>query len=215
MKIIDAIENFINSIKKTPPRLHVVINDPVGIVVAKVFFCDDLNRFMYETNNFPGLCPYCHNTLQKIPNLEFKTRTRKDIVCTYDGFYIVSEKFKSFCDEQGFNDLTFIPLKNSPGHYYFEPQTFFPVNEEITIFEHTGEPCSHCGKYNWFGGAHRIFSKFHLSEDDNFIQRSQEFSGDKCRKFFLIIIGLKTEKLLKEHGLVADYTEEIHFLDRD
>ena len=100
MKIIDAIENFINSIKKTPPRLHVVISDPVGIVVAKVFFCDDLNRFMYETNNFPGLCPYCHNTLQKIPNLEFKTRTRKDIVCTYDGFYIVSEKFKSFCDEQ-------------------------------------------------------------------------------------------------------------------
>lgn len=212
MKIIDAIENFINSFKEKPTRLHVEINDPVGTVVAKVFFCEDLNRSMYETDDFPGLCPYCHNTIEKVPNLEFRTRTRKDIVCTDDGFYIVSERFKFFCEEQGFNDLTFFPLKKSPGHYYFEPQTMFPVDEENTIFEHSGEPCSHCGKYRWFGGPHTIYSKYELTEDDNFIQRSKEFSGDKCRKFFLIIIGLKTEKLMKEYGIVADSTINIEYL---
>ena len=52
MKIIDAIENFINSFKEKPTRLHVEINDPVGTVVAKVFFCEDLNRSMYETDDF-------------------------------------------------------------------------------------------------------------------------------------------------------------------
>jgi hypothetical protein len=87
-------------------------------------------------------------------------------VGTYDGFYVVSEKFKNFCEVQGFKDLTFIPLKKSPGHYYFEPQTTFPIDEENTIFEHTGEPCSHCGKYSWFGGPHRIYSKYHLKEED-------------------------------------------------
>ena len=123
---------------------------------------------MYDTSDIPGLCPYCHNTLEKIPNLEFRTQTRKDIVWTYDGFYIVSEKFKDFCEEQGLKELAFTPLKKSPGHYYFE--------------------------------------------DDNFIQRSEEFHGDKGRKFFLLIIGLKTERLMKEHGLVVDCTDDIHFL---
>lgn len=214
MKIIDSIETFINSFKKKPPQFHRVINDPVGTVVAKVFFCDDLNRSMYEDDAFPGLCPYCHNTIKKIPNLEFVTSTKKDIVCTYDGFYIVSEKFKGFCDEQGFNDLSFIPLKKSPGHYYFEPQTIFPIDDANTIFEHEGEPCPKCGNYRWFGGPHRIFSKHRLTEEANFIQRTKEFHGDKCRKFFLIIVGLKTEKLMKEHGFFADSTNEVHYLEK-
>ena len=142
MNIIDLI---FRSFKKKPPQPLRVIDDPEGIVVAKVFFCEELKKFMYETNDFPGVCPYCHNAIEKIPNLDFSTRTNKDIVGTYDGFYVVSEKFKNFCEVQGFKDLTFIPLKKSPGHYYFEPQTTFPIDEENTIFEHTGEPCSHCG----------------------------------------------------------------------
>lgn len=213
MDIIDAIERFINSFRKEPPHLHRVINDPVGIVVAKIFTCDELKRFMYETNDFPGLCPYCHNTLEKIPDVNFRTRTKKDIVSTYDGFYIVSERFKVFCEDQGLCDLTFIPIKRSPGHYYFEPQTIFSVDEDNTIFEHEGEPCGFCGKYSWFGGPHRIYSKSYLSEEENFIRRSKDFFGDKNRKFFLIIIGLRTEKLLKESGIIPDSTQDIHFLE--
>ena len=211
-RIAEFLDNVINSFKKEPQPLHIVINDPSGVVVAKRLSVDDLKRFMYDTSDIPGLCPYCHNTLEKIPNLEFRTQTRKDIVWTYDGFYIVSEKFKDFCEEQGLKELAFTPLKKSPGHYYFEPQGIFPIDEKNTIFEHEGDPCSHCGKYLWFGGPHRIYSKYHLTEDDNFIQRSEEFHGDKGRKFFLLIIGLKTERLMKEHGLVVDCTDDIHFL---
>jgi uncharacterized protein with PIN domain len=215
MSFIDFLDRLLASKKQQPPKPIRVINDPKGIVVAKLLYGNDLRRFMHNTDNRPGICPYCKNTLEKIPNLEFKTKTKKDFVCTYDGFYIVSEKFKKFCDDQGFKDLTFIPLKKSPGHYYFEPQTIFPVDEKNTIFEHSGEPCPKCGKYRWFGGPHRIYSKYFYTEHDNFICRLNELHGDKGRKFYIIIVGLKTEKLMKKLGLKKDYecVADIHFLN--
>lgn len=217
MGIIDFIEKILVRRRRLPPQPLFVINDPDGIVVAKEMSINDLKRFMYNTEDIPGLCPHCHNTLEKIPNLDFKTRTKKDIVCTYDGFCIVSERFKKFCEEQGFDDLTFTPLKKSPGHYYFSPNTIFPVDEENTIFEHTGNPCPICGKYEWFGGPHRIYSNVSFTEEDNFIYRTKEFHGDKGRKHFLIIIGLKTARLMKEIGIeyesiFGSVVNDIHYI---
>ncbi len=215
MSIVDFIEKILNCRKKLPSQPLEIINDPDGVVVARQLGCEDLRRSMYETDDLPGLCPYCHNTLEKIPNLDFRTRTKKDFVGTYDGFYIVSEKFKIFCDEQGFDNITFIPLKKSPGHYYFSPNTFFPVDYENTLFEHTGEPCPKCGNYRWFGGPHRIYSNQLFTDNDNFIYRTKEYYGDKGRKFFLIIIGLKTARLMKERGFDNDYDDildEIHYI---
>lgn len=212
MSFIDFLDKLLAG-KQKPPKPLRVINDPVGIVVAKQLYSDDLKRFMYNTENRPGICPYCQNTLKKIPDLNFKTKTQKDIVCTYDGFYIVSERFKNFCDEQGYEGLIFTPLKKSPSHYYFEPQIIFPVDERNTIFENEGEQCPKCGKYEWFGGPHRIYSKYYYTEQDNFICRLDEFFGDKGRKHYIIIIGLKTAKLLKGLGLyLYDDIEDIHYL---
>lgn len=198
---IDLIGKLLNKSSNIQhPHPLRIINDPEGIVVAKKLVVDDLKRYMYEANDFPGLCPYCHCTLEKVPNLEFRTKTNKDIVWTYDGFYVVSERFRRFCDEQGLKDLTFIPLKKSPGHYYFEPTMRFPTDYVNTIFEHDGDPCPQCGNYKWFGGPHRTYSDRLFKEDDNFIYRTAEYFGDRNCKFFEIIVGLKTDRLMKEYG---------------
>ena len=215
MDLIGKLLNKSSNIQHPHPLL--VINDPKGIVVAKRLAVDDLKRYMYEENDFPGLCPYCHFTLEKVPNLEFRTRTKKDIVWTYDGFYVVSERFRRFCDEQGFKDLIFIPLRKSPGHYYFEPAMRFPIDFVNTIFEHEGEPCPKCGNYKWFGGPHRIYSERLFEEDDNFICRTPEYFGDRDRKFFLIIVGLKTYRLMKEYGFSCGNNPlyDVHYLNNN
>ena len=193
--------------RNTMHQTEIINTGYSGRVVAKVISSYD-SKEMYHcsADEMPGTCPFCHYTVEKVPNLEYKNNYEKDIYTTYDGFIIVSEKFKRFCEMQNFNDLTFIKLTKSPGHYYFMPTTFFSIDTEHTIIKHEGAQCPRCGGYPWVGtGGHRIFSKYSLAlaEQQNFIQRLSGFYGDKNRKFPIIVIGLKTARLLEDYGIKA------------
>ena len=60
-------------------------------VVAKIISVPD-TEYMYDNENRPGICPVCHNTLEKIPDIHYKVaKKRADILLTYDGYYIVTE----------------------------------------------------------------------------------------------------------------------------
>ena len=65
----------------------------------------------------PGVCPYCHSKFKSVPDLDYRLRKRKlDAYYTYDGFLIVSEKFKSFCEINKYKNLEFKKL-NHNGFY--------------------------------------------------------------------------------------------------
>lgn len=85
---------------------------------------------MYDSEDeTPGLCPVCHNVLKKIPNLDYRMEKKKgDVFCTYDMFCIVTEKFKNFCEDNGYEGLKFIALPKSPGYYYFESEKIFKID---------------------------------------------------------------------------------------
>ena len=205
------LDKVINSLKKkTEPCHEEVISDPEGVVVAKILWCYDIKHMYSDPKKMPGLCPACNCTVEKIPNLNYYTSTDKDIAITYDGFHIVRDRFKLFCEKRGYKDLLFVPLKKSLRHFYFMPETIFKVDKETTVTMHQGEKCKVCGNYFGTGtGGHKIFSAIRWGEDDDFIQRTEEFYTSKYNKSPLIIVGLKTAKLLHEYGLKGFYFEDV------
>ena len=216
MNLIDFLDRLLASKRQQPPQPLKVIEEPDGVVVAKELSPYNVKHMYNHPKNMPGLCPICHNTINKIPNLDYYTNTKKDIALTYDGFYIVRERFKLFCEEQGFDDLTFIPLKNSPKHYYFIPNGIFSLDMELTTFEHEGKQCPECGGYRWFGsGGHSLYSKTYIGKEGNFIKRLNVLMGDHYQKFDSIIVGLKTAELMLQYGLKGFDFNDVLYVKHD
>ena len=68
-----------------------------GKVIAKELIGHDAEYMYHSVSEDPGVCPVCHTALEKIPNLDYRMHKKKgDVFYTYDGFCIVTEKFKSF-----------------------------------------------------------------------------------------------------------------------
>lgn len=97
-------------------------------VVAKIISVPD-TEYMHDNENRPGICPVCHNTLEKIPDIHYKVaKKRADILLTYDGYYIVTEKFKEFCKENKYSNITFTKLADSAGYYFFMPHEIYKLD---------------------------------------------------------------------------------------
>lgn len=202
-----------------------------GVVVAKEIHPEEWG-FMYESSKLiPGQCPLCHNTLEKIPNVDFVIRKRRGcIYSTYDGFTVVNQRFKDFCEAQKFDNLTFTPLVKSKGWYFFWVNEIFQVDEKRYEVRHANynkgpykrkgimegdDPCPRCGEYDWNGAGSLVYSKTRLLDSENFIRRLPELFGDFNVKFPTIIIGKKTEELLKNNGLATGmYFDDVYYWDR-
>lgn len=213
MRFIDFLERLLLRRKEESSQPLRIINNPVGVVVAKTIEPYDIDHMYDDPDKMPGLCPVCHYTIEKIPNLDYHTATTKDIAMTYDGFFIVRDRFKRFCDEQGYENLTFIPLNKSSKHYYFMPNDIFPIDVKHTIIEHAGKQCPQCGRYQWVGtGGHTLFSNCHFGSEEDFIMRLNILMGDRTQKFDTIIVGLKTAELMKQYDLKGFDYRDVQFL---
>lgn len=218
-----TIEHPVTQIKKK--------NHYWGVVVAKQIYPTEWG-FMYNSPNLIlGQCPYCHNTIEKIPNVNFVIRKKKGCIYgTYDGFVVVNQKFKQFCEKQKYANLTFVPLVKSEGWYFFMPNEIFQVDEKRTVIRHANynqgrykrkgimegnDPCPHCGQYDWTGSGSFTYSKTRLLDSEDFIMRLPDFYGDFNGKFPIIVVGKKTAELLKLNGLTAGVDfEDVYYWDR-
>jgi hypothetical protein len=166
---------------------------------------------MYQSRDeVPGLCPACKNVVDKIPNLDYYVTRTNHLQETYDGFTIVSEKFKMFCKVQHFDNVIFIPLRTPGGFYVMEPNDIFEVNKEYSDMPHDGDLCPVCGTYEWHGNR-MIYSKEDFDDDANFIKRLDGLYGSSWKKFHVIIVGKKTAKLMKQFGLRGIYFHEVYY----
>lgn len=86
--------------------------------------------------------------------MEYKIRKKKgDLFETEDGFYIVTEKFKIFCEANKYENLKFTPLPKSPGYYFFEAETIFKTDPVKSWFEY-GKKQECCKQYDWIVKGH-------------------------------------------------------------
>lgn len=79
-----------------------------------------------------------------IINPTLKVKTKKDISYTYDGFIIVSKKFKDFCTAFNYPFLEFVKLPSSPLFYWFKVNNIigYDVEARKTRFLKFNERCN-------------------------------------------------------------------------
>lgn len=176
------------------------------MVAGKVLYTRDEYKCMYSQGGDEYCCPYCHTFSQRVPNPSYIVPPRgSDIRITLDGFYIVSQKFKDFCESNSYTGVTFYQFPLSLGHYYMD--IISPVIP-IKLDKVTGASlCPYCGKQEYMHGIGiSLFPGFKLDNDD-FIARSDLELGAGDAQQYLILTGLETERKFREaklKGLIFD-----------
>ena len=184
---------------------------PKGKVVAYVMWGEDLKDLVYyDWHDRKDYCPVCHNTLIPMPPLNYVFRKRKgDIWISYDGFWIVSEKFRAFCEERGYPNLIFTPIAKSAGYYFFTTNEIYKFDykrSEVLFIDK--QDC--CGNYNSIVQIPQYRSKDEVLHVDDFICRPAYYLGDFASKGPIIVVGLKTRQLMKQYGLSKFYFDNVY-----
>ena len=177
-------------------------------IVAKVLFGSDAD-YMYEYNSCPGTCPVCGNRLSDIPNPLFRLRKKKgDVFGTYDMYQIVSSKFKMFCEEQGYPNLSFLELESSKGFYIFNPNEIYRLDYHRRKVQFLNKrEC--CGSYDEIQGQIAYKEKGWIFQDTDFIRRTEYSFGSYRSKCPMIIVGLETAAKMKQYGISGIYFRNV------
>lgn len=177
-------------------------------VVAKALYGDLAEHMWISREANWGVCPTCHNTLLQIVNPSYRIGKKlRDYYITYDGFYIVSERFKAFCEERQYPHLSFVALPKSPGYYFFSPEDIYYLDYGMSEFSNKRE-C--CGSYDEIIKIPQKKSQDFTIDSDDFFRRSNYMLGSYSSKSPLIIIGLKTAEEVENAKLTGLYIKDIY-----
>jgi hypothetical protein len=129
------------------------------------FMCSSTDRvFDYQPDL--NLCPKCgYRTDFEYINSDFKVKRRtNDISYTYDGYCIVSLKFKEACVRYRFKSLLFVLLPGDNEYFHFIPSCVveFDSEKRKTRFENK---CQICGNYESITGATPAFIRSPLTAE--------------------------------------------------
>ena len=162
---------------------------------------------MYKNLKLDECSNYSDNyTINRI-DPEIKIKTKKDISSTYDNFTIVSNQFKSFCEQEGYEGLEFVTLPNSPGFYWFKIHNVIeldPQDDGIKFINYNEQ----CQGYEEVIGANPIHLKGNELIPDGFF-RSNLCFGSFATKTPLEMIGIVTRQKLKIKNIIKIDTCEI------
>lgn len=172
------------------------------MIVAKIpygSFCDDMYG---REEKKEGRCSKCGTRLDMIPNPNYKVRIKgRDFQQTYDDFYIVSDKFKRFCETNKYEGLIFSPTKTK-GYYVFLATKVYKMAKDIGVLRYENlRKC--CGSVNII---HNFWPNIHVSDTYNthncndFIAQTDIMYGSKYRCPELVI-GIETYQKMKDFGL--------------
>ena len=172
-------------------------NDNNGVLEDYIEVEEDKYLNLYSKN-------YMSNTFK----LGSKFR-KYDASVTYDGYDIVSEKFRSFCVENNYDKvLEFIPVPKEPNHYWLKVIgniVEFDAEDRETRF------LNYSKKYNAYEeiiGATPVVLKNKQKLGDNFYRTDLCF-GSGLSKNPIILVREETRKKIKAAKLTGVYFEEI------
>ncbi len=172
------------------------------MILGYYLYGADNNSYMLDGLNF-NKCPKCKNKFINEINPDFNLKIKDfDFSFTYDGFIIVSNRFKKFCDSNNYKNLRFTTLTLEKGFYVFEPLQVlkFDANKRGTRFINF---CCSCNRYNEIIGATPVFlEKQSLPLEDSFYRTDLIF-GSGNEKAPIIILGRETHKKLKSKNLIG------------
>jgi len=170
------------------------------------FMCSSTDRVFEEMDGLE-VCQKCgfRTDFNYINNRFYVKRGINDISYTFDGYCIVSLKFKEACERANFQGLQFVKLPSDSEYYCLVPSCVveFDSEKRKTRFENK---CEVCGNYEAVAGATPAFIKGELISD---ICRTDILFGSGNAKHPLILISDKAKNVFKREKLHGVITEEI------
>lgn len=168
----------------------------------------DNDHYMYEKLMLPSCAKYkdVYSINMLDPAFKFKKR-KPNISTTWDGFLIVSELFKKFCQEENYSGLQFVTLPAAINFYWLKVHNIkkFDAEARKTQFLDYSEKCK---GYGGVYGATPVCLKDKAELTDNFYRTDISF-GDYEKKSPIYLVGEATKQKLKNAGFKEVYFEKI------
>ena len=156
-------------------------------------------RFGKDGMPHPATCPTCGRKIDpEYVNPKFKAKRRTwDFSTTYDGYHIVSKRFREFCLTHGWEGMTCVPLPADKEYFVLRLSTLLPfdVKRRGTRFE---DLCPACGAFYNVTGANPVYLRG-ITEpiQEGFFRSDLEFaSGPEQNP--LILVGIRTAEELQK-----------------
>ncbi|WP_422350206.1 hypothetical protein [Flagellimonas sp.] len=181
------------------------------MIIAYDLFGHDNLSFMWP-NSVPAnleRCP-CDDLVlnnEKAVSSDFKIKKKLDVSYTYDGYLIVSERFKEFVQTEKITDVNFYGLPASPGYYLFTAKNileFDALRRRVKF----SKPCEVCNQSLEVIGSSPVCLKQNEVIKRGIFRSDVEF-GEKNNKFPIIIIGIDTHSKLMASGMTGIDSHEI------
>ncbi len=169
--------------------------------VGYALSAQDNDTYMFGPDDPVERCGTCHYRRDlSAYNPRYKLKSyRRDLSATYDGFWIVTDRFRDFCTGQGYRDISFEEFAEDKRHFNFMPLTVvkFDAVSRMTSFE---KLCPECGSYESVTGAYPAYVLLSEPLADGFYRSDLLFaSGDE--KHPIIFVGAETKDKLAKSGL--------------
>jgi hypothetical protein len=99
------------------------------MILGYVLDLPDIKTNMLENLELGDCAKYSNIYDLNVLNPSFKMKNHKyAISSTYDGFNIVSDTFKQFCESEKYKGLEFVPLPLDTGYYWFKVHNILHYN---------------------------------------------------------------------------------------
>jgi len=155
----------------------------------------DNDSYMYEKYEGVETCGTCGVMFDLEDTNPYFILSNKnfDVSYTYDGYCIVSKRFKAFCEGQGYKGLTFHGFIKDEGFYHLivENKVEFDAKRRKVRFE---KYCKECERYFDVIGAAPVFLKDISNALDDKIYSTDIMFASGNEKSPSIIIGPETYK---------------------
>lgn len=177
------------------------------MVVAKIIGKADNNTFMHKV--YPNLCPKCGYSTKVEINEYFRLNKRKyDVSATWDSFPIVSQKFKDFCEVEGFENIDFVSFINEPNFYSYTINKIFRLDSarRNVVFNNF---CDACKRFEEIVGAVPSFIEEGFVIQENSFYRSEFEFGGFNRKFPLTIVSIDVAEKIKRQKFKGIYFKDV------
>jgi len=192
------------------------------MVAAKILLGGDNNSYMYNSV-YPNCCGSCHFVTKQEVNPLFRlsrkhyddsyinlrpVRKQYDVSYTWDGYLIVSKRFKHFCEEKSYQNAIFHALTQEPDYYYLESSKIIPLDyakREVDFHN----LCNKCNRYEWVIGATPSYiHKGFILEEYTFYRSIYDF-GSYNQKSPIIIVSLLMSKEMAAQKFKGLYFKDV------
>lgn len=165
------------------------------MIIGYSLYGIDNDSYMFE-EDLANRCDKCGLRIGRPINEKFYLKNRKfEVSYTYDGYLIVSHRFKLFVEDNFYSGVEFssFELKDYYSLSCINILEFDAAKRETRFINY----CDKCGRYNEVIGATPIFLK-NITQplNDGFYRTDLEF-GSGSNKHPVIIIGVETYKKIK------------------